>query len=144
MKYFKILGAAAVLLLLAAATLSGCQNKSTGGNTGNTPTIKKPAPKSSTAPESSATSTQIDVTEVEFSISPKTITVKKGDNVTFKVKNAGAITHVFMLEGMGSVMVDPGQTKDLKVTFNKVGKIKYFCNIDSHQQQGMVGELTVQ
>ena len=135
MRYFKILAAAAIVLVLLGSALVGCQKSTSTG--GQKPIIKK------TTPKSAAPSRQIDVSETEFKIAPDKITVKKGETVTFRVKNAGTITHVFMLSGMGFVQVEPGETKNLKQTFNSAGTIKYFCNIDAHEQQGMVGELTV-
>lgn len=112
--------------------LSGCEPKPEPKE--KTPTIKQP-PKGPVS---------IDVSETEFRIDPDKITVYKGKEVTFKVKNDGTVTHVFALQGMAKeVQVEPGETKELKVTFNNTGKIEYLCNIDAHDAKGMIGELTV-
>jgi uncharacterized cupredoxin-like copper-binding protein len=97
----------------------------------------------------------------EYSIAPEPSQVAAG-NVTFKVRNAGAINHEFvvlrtnkkasqLLKGQeadetGNVgelgNLDPGQTKSLKLNL-KSGHYVLICNLPGHYKLGQHADLTV-
>lgn len=81
----------------------------------------------------------------DLEIVPKNLTAKAG-KVTFEIKNTGAITHAFALEGPGikkeSAEIEGSQSTKLTVDL-KPGKYKTWCPVDGHEQAGMVGTLAV-
>jgi iron uptake system component EfeO len=101
------------------------------------------------ASQPSSTSAASDVVAVEaseFKFDPSTITVAAGE-VTFSVKNVGALEHEFEIFE-GDRVVDeveglvPGLTKNLTVTL-EAGAYTYVCKLAGHEEQGMTGTLTV-
>jgi uncharacterized cupredoxin-like copper-binding protein len=78
--------------------------------------------------------------EFHFILSKKTIV--KG-RTTFKVTNKGTIEHNFRIAGKKTVLIKPGKTTTLKVTFTKKGKFPFLCTVPSHAAAGMKGTLTV-
>ncbi len=97
---------------------------------------------------------------------PAEVRVRSGETVRFVVTNSGAGVHEFVLgdeatqmqhEGeMGTggsmdheamdlpaITLQPGQTKEVTVTFDRAGTILYACHVPGHYAAGMVGALTV-
>jgi uncharacterized cupredoxin-like copper-binding protein len=108
---------------------------------------------SSNKPAASSTSAgpvagqTITLSEKEFSITPKTISVAKTGTYTFQVKNDGTITHALEVEGQGVEQktgdITPGSSASLTVTLSKNGSYEVYCPIDGHRQSGMEASLTV-
>jgi len=42
-----------------------------------------------------------------------------------------------------SVLLEPGQTKELVWTFEKASGLQFACNIPGHYQKGMVGQIAI-
>jgi uncharacterized cupredoxin-like copper-binding protein len=87
-------------------------------------------------------STTVTVKAKEFSFALSTKTVAKG-TVTFKVVNAGKLSHDFKIAGKKTALISPGKTAKLVVTFRKAGKYAYTCTVPGHAAAGMKGTLTV-
>jgi uncharacterized cupredoxin-like copper-binding protein len=88
------------------------------------------------------------VSETDFKLTPADPTVKAG-TVTFDVSNDGQTTHSLEVEGPnGEQQLDqdlaPGDKGTLEVDLSKPGTYEWYCPIDSHREQGMEGEITVQ
>lgn len=87
----------------------------------------------------------IEISETEFKLDPSDPTAAAGA-VTLNVANDGSITHNLELEGDGVEEVtddlDPGASGELAVDLQP-GTYKIYCTIGDHEEQGMVGELTV-
>jgi uncharacterized cupredoxin-like copper-binding protein len=95
---------------------------------------------------SSGGSGSVAISESEFQLDPSDPTAKAG-NVTLDVKNDGSVVHDLEIEGNGvEESTDPiGAGSSAKLTVDlKPGTYEIYCNIDSHRDQGMEGELTVQ
>ena len=94
---------------------------------------------------SSADSKEIEIVANEYSFTPSSIVVQKGDRVSIILKNAGAITHALFIDGYGLTTgnVLPGRSATLNFTADKTGLFNYYCNIDGHKDLGMQGELEV-
>jgi len=97
------------------------------------------------------------------------VSVKVGETVTFRVHNAGANTHEFVLgtadeqadhehemqqmaeSGSGMHMADEanaldlpaGETKEITWTFTEAGEMIYGCHEPAHYDAGMKGTITV-
>ncbi len=90
-----------------------------------------------------AQATTVTVTETEFKFEPKDMTAKAGQ-VTFQIKNDGAVEHNFIIEGTDVKLeaIQPGQTKTASATL-AAGSYKVMCTIPGHQEAGMTGTLSV-
>ena len=85
----------------------------------------------------------------EFSFSPKTINVKRGDIVELIFKNVGTIPHNYIVDelGLGTKIVDVGQTDTVTFTPpSAAGSITYasYCSIPGHREAGMEGLIVIE
>lgn len=112
-----------------------------------------------------APSTRIEVTLTDrLTIEPATMTVPAGVPVTFVVTNAGMTDHEFFVgdeaaqveherEMAGGAMthdepmgigLDPGETKELTITFPDAGVLLAGCHVAGHYRAGMKATITVE
>ncbi len=154
MRLIRLAPLAAIAVLAAACS---------GGGATPPPPTTAPA----VSAEATAAPARIEVTLTDaLKIEPASMTVPAGVPVTFIVTNMGKITHEFVLgdeaeqmehEGemasggmdMGgddaqSVSVDPGQTEELTVTFDKPGQTLAGCHVVGHYPAGMKASITIQ
>lgn len=105
------------------------------GTTGNWPGSETGS--SDTAAATAKSGTPVAVTLDEFSVTPATITVAPGTDLTLTVRNAGSMNHDLKLDGRtGTKMLAPGerQTVDLgKITKDK----QAWCTVPGHRAAGM-------
>src|SRR3990172_2236725 len=77
----------------------------------------------------------------KYAFDPSSFTFKVGETVTFRM-TAETEFHTFTVDELGiDIAVEPGQTVDKTVTFDKVGTFKVHCI--PHEALGMVGAITV-
>ncbi len=87
------------------------------------------------------------VSAKEFLFIPKQVTVPVGE-VTFVVKNEGAIEHNFIVEDAAKkkvaeiAVLEPAQTLEVHATLRSGAYIIY-CSLPGHREVGMTGTLTV-
>jgi uncharacterized cupredoxin-like copper-binding protein len=95
---------------------------------------------------------------------PARISVNKGENVDFVVRNEGQLEHEFVLgsasenashaaemaampemkhDDSNAVRVAPGKSAHLLWTFSKAGNFEFACLIPGHYEAGMKGEAVV-
>lgn len=100
----------------------------------------------------------------QMSYTPSTIEVKRGEQVKFIIKNAGAFVHEFILADEKSNLkhaelmrkfpdmehddpngktVQPQATAEILWRFTKKGTFEFACLIPGHRQAGMLGHVTV-
>ncbi len=156
MRPVRLAALAAIAVLVAACA---------GGGSTPAPTV---APSLTAAPTAAATApaTRIEVKLTDaLRIEPASMTVPAGVPVTFVVTNTGAIGHEFVLGdeaaqaehetemggsmGMGedeemAIGVDPGETKELTVTFPAAGSILAGCHVAGHYVGGMKATVKVE
>jgi len=124
------------ILLTAALFLAGC------GGTSN----KQAAPASTGTPVGSTGKT-IAVSEQEFSIMPRSISLTQTGTYTFKVTNDGQIPHALEVEGQGveqkTAPIQPGSSATLTVDLPKNGSYEVYCPIDDHRSKGMEASMAV-
>lgn len=114
-------------------------------------TIKRPTIKNintssiQTSAGPSANSKEIEIVANEYSFTPSSIAVQKGDNVSITLKNAGATAHTFFIDGYGITTGSalPGRSATLNFTADKTGTFDFYCSIDGHRDLGMRGTLEV-
>ena len=86
--------------------------------------------------------------------SPASISVARGETVTFVVTTAGPIVHEFMVGPADAVAADQAgtpevadvgmmQTKSVTVTFDEPGPYAYACHEAGHFEAGMRGTITI-
>ena len=121
----KVQQGSVIAVLAAAVTLVAAVSAFGGSNALSATTVNVTAGKPS---------------EFHFILSKKTIV--KG-RTTFKVTNKGTIEHNFRIAGKKTVLIKPGKTATLKVTFTRAGKFPFLCTVPSHAAAGMKGTLTV-
>ena len=141
---------AVITLLVAACSGGGSPPATTSANK---------------TPSASALSERIEVTLTdELRIEPASVTVPAGTTVTFAVTNAGLLDHDFFIGdeaaqaeheqemqamgGMGhdepnGISVDPGETKELTITFAEPGETIAGCHVAGHYAGGMRAAITV-
>ncbi|MDO8493628.1 MAG: cupredoxin domain-containing protein [bacterium] len=101
----------------------------------------------SPAPEATQTTSSVKefvVTGSNFTYSPNTISVKKGDKVKIIFKNADGF-HDFKIDeyGVFTQKIGAGKEETIQFVADKAGSFEYYCSIGSHRQMGMKGTLTV-
>ncbi len=154
MRLIRLAPLAAIAVLAAACS---------GGGATPAPPTTAPA----VSAEATANPTRIEVTLTDaLKIEPASMTVPAGVPVTFVVANMGKITHEFVLgdeasqmeheeemesggmdmggDDAQSVSVDPGQTKELTITFDKPGETLAGCHVVGHYPAGMKATVTIQ
>jgi len=79
-----------------------------------------------------------------FSFSPSTITVKKGDNVKITFKDDDG-RHNLVLDGYGlsTSTIGAGSEDSISFVADKAGTFQYYCSVPTHKDKGMIGTLTV-
>ncbi len=84
------------------------------------------------------------VTGQNFSFSPSTLSVNKGDKVRITFKNSGG-THDWVIDEFNArtQRISGGQTETIEFTADKTGTFEYYCSVGTHRQMGMKGALTV-
>ncbi|HEX7042850.1 MAG TPA: cupredoxin domain-containing protein [Patescibacteria group bacterium] len=118
------------------------QPSSTNLNASPSVSDLSPSPNATSSPSAMQ---EIKVEGSEFSFSPSTISVKKGDRVKIDFKNMGKYPHNFTITelGVASSTIQPGQETTLTFTASKTGSFVYECSVPGHADRGMKGTLTV-
>lgn len=99
--------------------------------------------KEPTATPSSTGGTPVPVELSSFAYSPKQVTVKAGQPVTFRLRSKD-IEHTFTVKDLGIDWTVPtGGANTQNFTFQKTGEFRIVCTVAGHEAAGMVGTLIV-
>jgi uncharacterized cupredoxin-like copper-binding protein len=134
---------ALIAIVAVPVTLAAC-----GGDdsTSSTTAASDTTASESTTSASTGGGETVAISETEFQLDPSDPSVKAG-TVTFDVSNDGQTVHNLEIEGNGVEEVtddlSPGDSAQLAVDLQP-GTYEIYCSIDSHRDQGMEGEVTVQ
>jgi plastocyanin len=145
----------ACLAAVAALAVAGCGGSSNSGNGGNggggggsTPTstpTSTPASKSGSGSSGGGKSVPV-AADPNGGLKFTTTTLKaKAGTVTFDFTNQASIPHAIAIKGNGvnaKGKVITGGSDKLTVKL-KPGTYTFYCPVDSHEQAGMKGTLTV-
>jgi uncharacterized cupredoxin-like copper-binding protein len=99
------------------------------------------------APPPTPPSLSVAIIAREFLFEPKDLIAKAGD-VTFTVRNTGAVEHDFVVENAAKKLVaearpfPPGKTVQVKVRLTP-GAYTVYCSIPGHREAGMQATLRV-
>jgi uncharacterized cupredoxin-like copper-binding protein len=84
----------------------------------------------------------VDVSMLEYAFEPRDIVVESGQDL--HVTNDGAITHSLVIVGQGKgVELHAGEDATLELSGVDPGTYEIICDLPGHQEQGMVGTLTI-
>lgn len=79
-----------------------------------------------------------------FSFTPSTMTVKKGDTVRITFKNEEGFHDLKIDEfNVATKQIAAGAEETVEFVADKAGDFEYYCSVGKHRQMGMVGTLTV-
>ena len=80
-----------------------------------------------------------------FSFTPSTITVKKGDTVSITLKNMGG-THDLKIDeyNVATKRTENGQEETVTFVADKIGSFEYYCSVGTHRAMGMKGMLVIE
>ena len=101
-------------------------------------------------PSPSPADMTVEITAVEYKLTPAQITAKTGQRVTFMLHNAGTMDHSLEVElPSGDIEIEgnvpAGGMGELTGTMPSAPtSFEYYCPIPGHKDLGMVGTLTVQ
>ena len=85
------------------------------------------------------------ITGQNYSFSPSTITVKKGDTVKITFKNSGGLHDLRIDEfNLATKEINGGQQDVAIFTADKTGAFEYYCSVGNHRAMGMKGMLKVE
>ena len=89
---------------------------------------------------------EITVEADEYSVSPKSLTVKAGERISLTFKNIGNLPHNFTIDelGVATKTIAGGQTDVVEFTAGASGTFTFYCSLAGHQKLGMEGDLEVQ
>lgn len=79
-----------------------------------------------------------------FSFSPSTLTLKKGQKVKLVFTSSGGF-HDFTVDELNvkTKRVDSGASDTVEFTPTKTGTFEFYCSVGNHRAMGMKGTLTV-
>lgn len=82
----------------------------------------------------------------EFKFEPSTLSFKKGEKIKLTFKNEGKYPHNLVISelNVATKTIQPNQSDTVEFTVSKTGTFSFVCTVDSHEQKGMKGSLTVQ
>jgi uncharacterized cupredoxin-like copper-binding protein len=129
----------AALGIAAALALGACGGGGGGGSAKPASTAATPA---TAAP--AATAAAVSIEAHEFSLSPSDLHAAAG-NVAIQYKNAGAIQHTLVIDGVAGFKLDVPKAGDVDTATVKLepGTYTLYCDIPGHRQAGMEDHLTV-
>lgn len=80
-----------------------------------------------------------------FSFSPKTIKVKKGEVIKIVFNNKEGF-HDFIIDelNVNTGRIKENQTAEAVFTATKTGTFEYYCSVGAHRKMGMWGKITVE
>jgi plastocyanin len=84
------------------------------------------------------------VTGKNFSFSPSTMTVNKGDTVKITFVNSAGSHNLKIDEfNVGTKTLSTGQQETITFVADKTGSFQYYCSTSNHRAMGMFGTLSV-
>jgi plastocyanin len=121
-------------LALGTVALAGCGGGGGGSQEASTTTTSTPK-------------NTIQVSETEYKLTPKTVTIAKAGTYTIEATNNGTVDHALTVEGNGleetrTDTIGPHDSSFITVDLEP-GTYRLYCPIDGHQKLGMAGKIIV-
>lgn len=98
----------------------------------------------SVVPPGAQAAKEFTVTGANYSFSPSTLTVKKGDRVRIVFQNIEGF-HDFRVDelNVATRQIRAGDRDIVEFTPDKAGTFEYYCSVGHHRMAGMRGTLVV-
>jgi uncharacterized cupredoxin-like copper-binding protein len=125
--------AAIILSVAAALSVAACGGDDDDDNGGSDQTAA--STQATTGGGGGGGGETVQIGETEFALDPSEANVQAGE-VTLEVEGQGVEEKTDLIE--------PGQSATLTVDLSQSGSYEMYCTVDSHREQGMEGEVTVQ
>jgi len=105
-----------------------------------------PTPSSSAASATGEKVREITVLGNEYSFSPSSLSLVKGEKVRLTFTNTGSQFHNLVINELGikTKTVAGGKSDTIEFTSLESGVFNFFCGIGDHQSLGMEGKLHVE
>jgi plastocyanin len=134
----------ASLGMAAALALGACGGGDEGATAKPAPTTATPATATPAASDPAATAAALSIEAREFSLSPGDLHAAAG-SVAIQYKNAGAIQHTLVIDGVPGFKLDVPKAGDVDTATVKLepGTYTLYCDIPGHRGAGMEDHLTV-
>lgn len=145
-----IVGGVIVVAGMVWYAMSGSSSApAAGGQASSAPEQASPAESSlaqvqgTTTPAASVK--EFTVTGQNFSFTPKTLTVSKGDTVKVTFVNSDGF-HDFRIDefNVATNKLQTGGQQTVTFVADKTGSFEYYCSVGNHRAMGMKGTLVVQ
>ncbi len=103
-----------------------------------------PSTETSTSTSTTSTVKEFTVIGENYSFSPSTLTVNKGDRVRITFQNKEG-NHDWRLDEFSAKtsVIGTGKSQTIEFVADKAGSFEYYCSVGNHRQMGMKGTLTV-
>lgn len=100
-----------------------------------------PLPATASAPQTH----RIEISARQFAYEPATLTVNRGDTITFRLESLDAV-HGLFVDGYGvNLQAEPGKSAEVTFVADKEGTFKFRCSISCGALHPfMIGELQVE
>ena len=88
---------------------------------------------------------EIEVIATEYTFSPSTLSLTKGQKVILTFKNMGRMPHDFVVDELGirTKTIQGGQSETVEFTPSEEGTFAFYCSVSNHRLLGMEGSLEV-
>ena len=88
---------------------------------------------------------EIEVIATEYTFSPSTLSLTKGQKVILTFKNMGRMPHDFVMDELGirTKTIQGGQSETVEFTPSEEGTFAFYCSVSNHRLLGMEGSLEV-
>ncbi|MBI3649001.1 MAG: cupredoxin domain-containing protein [Actinobacteria bacterium] len=141
-----VLAASIVLTSCSSGTGSGGSSGApapSGEGSGSSTTITIGSDQANNHGEKTVTGeSSVEIKQDNFFFGPTVLTGSAGQALTIHLSNDGSAPHTFTIDSLNiDVELQPGDSKDVQVTFPQSGFTEFYCRF--HRASGMVGELTV-
>ncbi len=132
----RLLPLIAVLALAAAAC--GNDNTTTPSSQSSTPPASTASPLNNHGTKDVSSMTNFTIEQDDNYFEPTFMKVKDGQKLSIELENEGSNQHTFTITAMNiDQVVDPGQKKEIEITFSGTNDIAFFCRF--HGASGMRG-----
>jgi len=137
------LGAVIVVVIIIVMVSRGSNSSTT---TTDQPAEATAVDTASPAPVNTTSSLvkMLAVSGKNFSFTPSTLTVKKGDAVTITFTNTDGF-HDLKIDqfNVATKRIGEGQSEEVSFIADTAGSFEYYCSVGNHRAMGMKGTLTV-
>lgn len=138
-------GLSVFIAIIVVLVIGGFYFTSKGSGPVNTPPGVNQIPTQPTSAVETPGTKTFTIEGKPFEYNPKEIKVKKGDRVKIVFKNMQGFHDLTIADiNVKTQQIQAGQSDTIEFVADKAGAFEYYCSVDGHRAQGMVGKLIVE